>query len=596
MPPRATSPWLPWALAGLAVAVFAITWWADFAYDDYPIVVRDERVHSPARWHELWTHSYWNKPRGANLSNWRPLTSTTYAINWALAGRRPWTFHLVNTLLHAGVTLAVFALACEILGRERPAAVAAALFAVHPLHTEAVANVVGRAEVMAALFALLSWLAHRRGHPLWAAVWLALGLLSKESALPIVGVMVFDDLLGRPGGRVKPRWTGRAWIPLALVFALYILARWAVLGSVGRNEGMAHLIVFNPLLGDGLALLTRWSTAIKMLAYQWALFVWPAKLLADYSWRHVPLSQSPLDPPVIASLLFFTLLVMLALTVGRRRPAVNLALGAWLLLALLSSNLLFPIGVLFAERLLYLPSVGMCLFVGSLLSREWSPLRPALRRVFTAVVAVALLALSARAVRRAWDWRDTLSLWQHDIRLAPQACQVQSALGIELKNLGQHEEARRHLMRACDLSRASDDPSDIPRHEQALEELADLLLVMAEEARHSGDEGRAAELLEEADIAIAFSLTNIPNNPVVLTYYAIRLTDEGDRERAEEIFRAALRLDDTSHLVLCNWAQFLLLEGRVDEAREVLRRAAELHPDSERVRELMSAAEAMGSP
>jgi protein O-mannosyl-transferase len=596
MTPRTTSPWLPWALAGLAVAVFAITWWGDFAYDDYPIIVRDERVHTSARWHELWTHSYWDKPRGANLSNWRPLTSTTYAINWALAGRRPWTFHLVNTLLHAGVTLAVFSLAREILGRDRPAALTAALFAVHPLHAEAVANVVGRAEILAALFALLAWLAHRRGHPLGAAGWLALGLLSKESALPIVGVMVIDDLLGRPGGRLKPQWTARAWVPLALVFALYVLARWAVLGSVGRNPGMAHLVVFNPLLSDDLALLTRWSTAIKMLAYQWGLLLWPARLLADYSWQHVPLSASPLDPPVLASLLFLVVFAMVAVSARPRHPAVTLALGAWLLTAMLSSNLLFPIGVLFAERLLYLPSVGMCLFIGAVLNWEGRPWRPPLRRVAAAALIAALVVLSVRTVRRAWDWRDTLSLWEHDILLAPRACQIQSGLGIELKNRGDHEEARHHLMRACDLSRASDDPSDIPRHEQALEELADLLMVMAEEAQRGGDDDRAAELLAEADVAIAFSLTNIPNNPVVLTHHAIRLTTEGDRERAAEVFEAALRLDDTSHLVLCNWAQFLLLEGRVREAREMLRRAAELHPDSERVRQLMSTVEALSSP
>ena len=121
-------------------------------------------------------------------------------------------------------------------------------------------------------------------------------------------------------------------------------------------------------------------------------------------------------------------------------------------------------------------------------------------------------------------------------------------------------------------------------------------MMMAEEASRGGDDERAAELLEGADMAIRYNLTLAPNNPVVLTYYAIRLTTEGEREQAEEIFQAALRLDDTSHVVLCNWAQFLLLGRRVPEPWEVLGRAAELHPDSERVRDLMSIAEAMSSP
>jgi Flp pilus assembly protein TadD len=212
------------------------------------------------------------------------------------------------------------------------------------------------------------------------------------------------------------------------------------------------------------------------------------------------------------------------------------------------------------------------------------------------VVALALLALSARTIRRSWDWRDTLSIWEHDIRLAPQACQIHACLGKEERQRGNFEDARRHLMRACDLSRASDDPSDYPRHEYALQELADLLMMMAAEAQDEGDLDRMDQFLEEADAAIAISLTREPNNPVVLTYYAIRLTTDGETERAAEIFERALQLDDTNHVVLCNWAQFLLIQGRVSEAREVLRRAEELHPDSERIPELMSNLEAMSSP
>ncbi len=232
----------------LAVVTYSISWWGDFVYDDLRIIVADERVSEPGRWGELWSRSHWNLERGNNLSNWRPLASSSYAVNWWFTPASPWSFHLINTLLHGAVTLLVFSLSREVLRRTWPGAAAAALFAVHPVHAEAVANIIGRSELMAALFGLLAWRAHRHGRPVWAAVWLGVGVLCKESALPLVGVMVLDDALGRPGSPVRPRMRVGTWLPMMVVTAIYLAARWAVLGCLGRNSGMALMSVYYPLL------------------------------------------------------------------------------------------------------------------------------------------------------------------------------------------------------------------------------------------------------------------------------------------------------------------------------------------------------------
>jgi tetratricopeptide (TPR) repeat protein len=589
--------WLPMALFTLAVLTCAISWAGKFAYDDYAIIVRDERVHSPSLWYQLWTRDYWNHPRGNNLSNWRPLASTTYALNWFLLGPHPWSFHVINTLIHGAVTLLVFALAREILRGPWPAAITAALFAVHPLHVEAVANVVGRAELMAALFALLAWRSHRHGRPVAAALFFALGVLSKETALPILGVLVLDDLLGRPGSPQAPQWRLRPWLGLAAVTLLYLAARWAVIGSIGANRGMARLVPLNPILADGTPLMAQWATAIKVLGWQWWLFLWPAHLSADYSWRQIPLSPSLLDPPAAAAALFLCALLFLALGSWRRWPAVTLGIGVWFLADLLTSNLIIKVGVLFAERLLYLPSVGMCLLVGALAAGALRPRARWAPRAVAVASGLILVAGFARSAKRTWDWGTGLRLWEHDVKVVPKACHAWTCLGIEYKHNAMPREAHIALRQAIDLSRATDAPDARPRHPLALESLAGLLLPMAEEADREGSHQYAAELREEIDRAIAHCLLLEPNNGEVLSYYAIRLLQKGEREEADRIFRRSVKVADRDVIALCNFGDYLWRIGQPREAIDPLERALREFPEARRPHELLAQIySALGDP
>src|ERR1700677_793793 len=152
MPNRAASKWLPFAPAALAalcaLALYAVTLGGTFIYDDVQIIQHDDRIHSPATWGQLWTRDYFN---GAIDNLYRPLTSQSFALQWWLSGGRAWPFHLVNLLLHAGVAAGVAELARRLAG-VRAAFFAGLVFAAHPIHVEAVAGVVGRAEELCALF------------------------------------------------------------------------------------------------------------------------------------------------------------------------------------------------------------------------------------------------------------------------------------------------------------------------------------------------------------------------------------------------------------------------------------------------------------
>jgi hypothetical protein len=129
------------AAAVVAIALYAVTLGGTYIYDDVPIVRDDARVHSPEHWKELWSQGY----NGGVDNLYRPLTSQSFALEWWLHGDRPWIFHLVNILLHAAAAAGVAELARRLAGI-KAAYVAGLLFAVHPIHVEVVAEIVGRAD------------------------------------------------------------------------------------------------------------------------------------------------------------------------------------------------------------------------------------------------------------------------------------------------------------------------------------------------------------------------------------------------------------------------------------------------------------------
>ena len=187
-------------VAILAIAAYAGTLGHGFALDDGPEVVDNAHVRSLAGVATVFTTSSWAGAGDASVPMYRPLTTLSYTVNYALGGLDPFGFHLANVLLHAAVCVLVLLLGLRV-GLGLPAAsVAAALFAVMPVHVEAVANVAGRKDLLVAVFSIGAILAHSRamrrgGFALALAPLLVAGaLLSKEAGLVLVGLLAAHDL------------------------------------------------------------------------------------------------------------------------------------------------------------------------------------------------------------------------------------------------------------------------------------------------------------------------------------------------------------------------------------------------------------------
>ena len=437
--------------AFIAVAVYANSLSNGLVYDDRTVVVRNEAVRHPFGWRALLLTSSW-APDAQVIIAYRPLTTWTFALNYAAHGDGPFGYHLVNVLAHAGVSALVVALAAAFGLSATAAGLAGALFAVHPIHTEAVGNVVGRAEILAAGLTLLALLWQRRCA---AAGWTlsagassilacALAMLAKEQAIALAALAPLADLALLDGGSPRlflRRLRGRRalfYLALAAVTACYLLLRTAALGHVaGSRETIGFWM--NPAASAPTP--RRVLTALKVLAVAIKLLILPVGLSADYSFRQISVVTSAGEPGALAGILVAAGLALLAAVLWRRQRVAFVWLGLSLLTYGVVSNLCIPIGTIFAERLLYLPSVGFCALVVMALARpsgRW-------RRVAAAVLLVGWGALT---VQRNPVWHDQLGFAEALAADAPDSSHAHHVLGTTYAALGRDQEALTELARA----------------------------------------------------------------------------------------------------------------------------------------------------
>jgi tetratricopeptide (TPR) repeat protein len=452
-----TSP--RWPLFCALVAVLA-HWRAlgnGFALDDVRLVESNPAIVSLAHVPKLFLEPYWNVA-GENYGLYRPLTVASLSVNRALLGTGPFGFHLVNLLLHA----AVAALAWLTLRRAGTyygtALLGGLLFAVLPVHTEAVANVAGRAELLAALFVLAAWLAHRRaseegasaGRWRLGAAWLYFAaILSKESAVLAPVLFFADDALR--GREAAPR-RGRLLAGYAMALAAMLALRALALGV--HQSAAATIPLDNPAAAAGWW--PRVLTAVWVQLKFALLCLAPRQLVSDYSFDAIPVAYSLADPRALGGVAFLAALVAAAAWGWRRSRPVALAVLVWVVFFLPSANLLFPAGTIMAERLAYLPSLGLCLAIGHLgaafATREGPATAMRARRVVVvALAAVVILGFAARTWVRIPDWKSNLRLALADVATMPRSAKLQAGAGMFLEDVGRVAEAEEHLRRAVKI-------------------------------------------------------------------------------------------------------------------------------------------------
>ena len=429
-----------------------------FAYDDLPIVLLNDRIHHLGSAWRLFGQPYWSKEYGGGL--YRPLTTALFSVEWAVGGGSPLPFHVLNIVLYVLIALAVYAVARRVLPTSA-AWLAAALFAVHPVHVEAVGNVVGQSELLAALFvvgAVAVYLSRRMADPAaelsgrtiaTVTGLYALGMLSKEHAITLPGLLLVAEATviadARPW-RERVRAVRLTGLVLAATGLAFLWVRGQVIGDVVGDTPAMELQTLH------------WSErAWTMLGVvpDWVrLFVWPARLVAAYSPPQTMVWRT-FDQELVPGLVVLLALVALAVAARRRLPVAAFGIG-WTAVAMLPiSNLIVRSGVLLAERTLFLPSVGVALTAGAVAMVAAARLAgaPKLARQGGMAGVVLLLGAGAwRSATRQLVWRDDAALFGSGVRDAPLSYEAHYLWGRELEGEGQPDSAKHELWLALRLS------------------------------------------------------------------------------------------------------------------------------------------------
>lgn len=622
-------PWLTsaWSsvLLGAICTVNSVS--NQFAYDDGPIIQDNGRIRSLANFREIWLSDWW-KPQTEDERIvfrmrdrlYRPLTMFSFAMNYAVHGASPVGYHVLNVLLHAAACALVWCFIHRLFEDRAIAACAAALFAVHPIHSEAVANVVGRAEVLAAVFVLVGLIGMlpRRGLPSTgriagaAAAFLA-AMLSKETAVcyPALAALVLAwranvnravDGGARKAGQAAGRRSGKTalatMVMLLVPAAIYFPLRYAALdGHLLRDR--APTVLFNPLIEA--TTIERILTPFAILAEYFRIFIVPNRLSSDYGIGVLDRVSGP-DLRVMCGVALTVAVVFAlggyrAVHAWRRRMAVLTAL--FLVSYVLISNTVLLIGVNMAERLMYWPSVPVVGLFATLAVELWRRLlapgapKAELGRIAQFAGLAFLVVLALRTVVRNQDWHDNLALFRADIATHPRSAVLNLNGGELLLGFNRPELTMRaieHIRRGLEIH---------PRNAQALNSLARAYY-------QSGDKDKARRHIEasltfdpvnpparrlltllEHDVddlraravELQAAATTRPGDLMLLTEAVDRLRQLGKAEDARRLVEQAVQAAPGDVGILYLYGESLILVNEAEKAREVLERVVRIDPD-----------------
>jgi Flp pilus assembly protein TadD len=587
----------------LAFAVFAVVWLVFSRTLANGFVDWDDQeglLDNPNYRGLLWSNLSWMFTT-THMGHYQPLSWMTLALDYLASsvlfgdGLDPRCYHFTNNTLHALNAVMVYFLLVQLIGRagSRAAylscAVAAGLFALHPLRVESVAWITERRDVLSSFWLLATVLIYlhaqaaqpnnRRKLLRWSLVTYLLSLLSRSMGVTLPIILLLLD-----------------WYPLqrlrtGLRAALIEKSPYIVLAAIFAAAAMhAQKSVHAVLTFEEYGVLPRIAqAAYGLVFYLWKL-VFPTRLCPIYE-IHMP--PNPVQLKYIGSAVLVVIASTLAVATRRRWPEFALAWTCHVVLLLPVLGFFQSGQQEVADRYSYLPSIIWAGLLGYLLSR-WGERKP----VGRALVPVCVTILSTLSVLTWWQcsaWANAETFWTHTIATADRSSVAENGYGNILLTKGRHEEAVGHFQRALEI---------LPENFRAHKNLWSALNSLGRESELEAAYREAIRL----DVNASDALNNLGNmlsrrgdHAGAVDAYRSALEKEpiyakanmnlglalarlGDQATAEKHLRLAIEQDGTMTLARFNFAQFLRKNGRLPEAREVLQAAAKVDPADEKVR------------
>jgi len=406
---------------------------------------------------------------------YRPLTPIMFALEWQLTSKkkidangsvvkddkgnvvyegRPFIGHLLNILFYGLTGVVLYLLLLKLLepryGRDFAyfvALVCTLLFVAHPIHTEAVANIKGRDEIMtllgslaAAYFCIRAYQKEKIGSAMLAGVFFFLALLAKENAITFLAVIPFMFWYFTKASLSN---IISYCSPLLVATFVFLAIRFTILGSDFGDKSME--LMNNPFLKivDGkwvdFSFGERLATIFYTLGMYIKLLIFPHPLTHDYYPRQVGI-MSWTNWQSILSLLLYVGLGVFALIGLRKKDIISFGIIFFIATLSIVSNLFFPVGTNMSERFMFMPSVGFCLIL-AVLAYRWAFKNEDNKTqksgsnslgLVMAAVGVVVLLFGTKTVFRNMVWKNNFTLFTSDIKTSGNSAKLLNAVGAEL--------------------------------------------------------------------------------------------------------------------------------------------------------------------
>jgi hypothetical protein len=433
---------LSFLLGIIAFLVYANTFKHDYALDDFTVIKNNSIVTKGiSATLEILTTPY---RRGWFITTndlYRPLSLVMFAAEWQLADGQPGISHFINVLIYAGCVILLFRFLNSLFYEQKTgvAFIAALLFALHPIHTEVVANIKSRDELLCFFFAFLSlqyYLKYMNSGNiktlLLASASFFLAFLSKETVISFLFVIPFVFYLFRNEDKSRSL---KITISAVAVTAAFLLLRFSVLRHYGANLDSKVTFIDNVLVSAPSAA-GRFATELLVLFNYLKLLIVPYPLVCDYSFNSIPFTTFG-DFRVIIGLVVYLALAVLGVMRLIKNPKDPYAFGIIFFLSTIAlfSNIVFIIGAAMAERFVFFASVGFCLLIALLVEQFLAGKNGGNLLTNTKVLAVLVpvcLLYGYTTMGRNNDWADNVTLFRADAPKAPDDARLNYYLGTEI--------------------------------------------------------------------------------------------------------------------------------------------------------------------
>ncbi|NQU95401.1 MAG: tetratricopeptide repeat protein [Candidatus Omnitrophica bacterium] len=398
-------------IISLGVLAYSNSLGNSFVWDDSGFIIKNDFIKDPKLISSYFTSKEALAKGSLAGENYRPFLTLSYAIDYFFWRLNPLGYHISNLFFHILCAILLFFIVL-ILTKDRIVSLFTALFFVtHPIQTEAVTWISGRADVLFLFFYLSSLLLYinfvTRGRPglyFLSLIAFACSLFSKEMAasLPFI-IILYDIFYGK-----KEKISARAvrYFSFFLILESYIILRLHIIGKLAQTGYWT---------GD---VYTTFLSMARGVVFYIKLLLYPVNLCADY--LKFPLSDSIKEPGVIFSIAVIGMLLGVALKLSRKHKHISFSI-LWFFITLGPVINIIPINILIAERFLYLPSIGYCLLIAVLIAGAADKMKKIKGLIYLPLAFAVFLvgAYSYLTMMRNEDWADDVTLWEQTVQVCP---------------------------------------------------------------------------------------------------------------------------------------------------------------------------------